>query len=59
MNDNLYIEKNLEVDSKKLNRMKVRILDLERKNILTNSKTDSEMIEKIQKIIKEEAKKCY
>ena len=53
----LKVEK--EIDSTKLSRMCMKIYAAERQNTLTNEHTDSEMVEKIKKIIEEETKKCY
>lgn len=49
----------LEIDAIKLNRMKMRVLSVERNNILTNARTDTQMIDLIKQIIIEEVKKCY
>ena len=48
-----------EIDTIKLNRMMMRILRIERNNILTNTLSDTQMIDLIRQIIIEEAKKCY
>ena len=48
-----------EVDSKKLGRMILRIYKLERDNSKTDNKSVKKMREEIQKIIEEEARKCY
>lgn len=50
---------NGDLDEKKLNRMKVHILNIERENIKTRSENEGEMIEKIRKIIEDEVRKCY
>lgn len=49
----------INLDEKKLNRMKVRILSIERDNLNTRIDTEGEMIDKVRKIIEEEAKKCF
>ena len=59
MNDIVQTNEKLEIDKKKLDRMKLRVLHVERNNILTNAKTDTQMIDLIKQIIIEEAKKCY
>ena len=48
-----------EVDSKKLKRMILRIYKLERDNSKTENKVAKKMRDEIQKIIEEEARKCY
>lgn len=45
-----------EIDTIKLNRMMMRILRIERNNILTNTLSDTQMIDLIRQIIIEEAK---
>lgn len=47
------------IDKTKLQRMQFKIYQLERENMRSNEKTDSQMIEAIKKIIETEAKKCY
>lgn len=59
MSDTLKINNESEIDEKKLNRMKTRVLLVEKNNISTNARTDSQMIDVIKQIIIEEAKKCY
>lgn len=59
MNDTLKINNESEIDEKKLNRMKARVLLSEKSNISTNARTDNQMIDLIKQIIIEEAKKCY
>ena len=59
MNDIVQTNEKLEIDKKKLDRMKLRVLHVEWNNILTNAKTDTQMIDLIKQIIIEEAKKCY
>lgn len=49
----------LEYDEKKFKRMLNKIYALERKNTKTDNLTERRMKEEIQKIIEEEAKKCY
>ena len=53
-NDNV-----VELDEKKLRRMLNRIYQLERQNSKTGKFTDKRMKEEIEKIIEEEAKKCF
>lgn len=52
-------EVSVEIDSKKLKRMVLRIYALERENTKTNSRSEKEMKAVIQSIIEEEVKKCY
>jgi len=47
------------LDEKKLRRMLNRIYQLERQNSKTGKFTDKRMKEEIEKIIEEEAKKCF
>ncbi len=47
------------LDEKKLRRMLNRIYNLERQNSKTEKMTEKKMKEEIQKIIEEEANKCY
>lgn len=49
----------LKLDATKLNRMELKIYDLEKRNMISNEKTPSQMVEEIKKIIESEAKKCY
>lgn len=44
---------------KKLNAMKVKILEAERENLKTREKTNDQMVELIRRIIKDESKKNY
>jgi len=44
---------------KKLNVMKVKILEAERENLKTREKTNDQMVELIRRIIKDESKKNY
>ena len=55
MTDNTQVE----IDEKKLRRMEFRIYDLEKKNLVSNEKTPSQMVDAIKKIIEDEVKKCY
>ena len=48
-----------ELDEKKLNMIKIRILALERENLKTQDKTHEQMADKIRSIIAEEVKKTY
>lgn len=50
---------NVELNQIKINRMTQRIYRLEMKNMVTNEKTNSEMMNEIRKIIETEAKKCF
>ena len=50
---------NATIDEKKLKRMLNRIYVLERENSKTNKHSTNEMVNKVCKIIEEEAKKCY
>lgn len=52
-------DKAVELDEKKLRRMLNRIYQLERQNSKTGKFTDKRMKEEIEKIIEEEAKKCF
>ena len=47
------------INERKLDAMKYRILQAERENIKTSSKTSEQMVDTIRKIIIEEAKKIY
>lgn len=49
----------LELDEKKLRRMLEKIYRLERENSKTEKRSREKIIEEIQKIIEEEADKCY
>lgn len=60
MTDDVYLTQDFEsIDEKKLKRMINRIYYLERKNSKTRSLTEKDMRVEIQKIIEEEANKCY
>ena len=52
-------EQEIKIEKQKLIRMVNRIYDLERENIKTGKKREGEMKIEIQRIIEEEAKKCY
>jgi hypothetical protein len=52
-------ESGFQIDEKRLNRMKLKILGAERENIKTRVESEQDMIEKVKKIIEEEVKKCY
>ena len=52
-------ENAVELDEKKLRRMLNKIYQLERQNSKTGKYTDKKMKEQIEKIIEEEAKKCF
>lgn len=47
------------LDEKRLNAMKVKILEIENENLKTRDKTNDEMVEAIRKIISDELKKNY
>lgn len=49
----------LNLDKKKLDRIKYYILKAEKENLRTRSDTNDQMIDKVRKIIEEEVKKCY
>lgn len=49
----------MSLDDKKLRRMLNRIYNLERQNSKTEKLTEKKMKEEIQRIIEEEADKCY
>ncbi|WP_165418303.1 hypothetical protein [Cohnella kolymensis] len=56
------MSKNLEdidIDKKKLDRLKFYILKAERENLRTRQDTNEQMVEKVRKLIEEEVKKCY
>lgn len=48
-----------EVQEKRLNTMKYKILKAEQENLKTKEKTNDEMVEQIRRIITDEAKKNY
>ncbi len=48
-----------QLDEKKLNMIKIRVLALERENLKTQEKTNEQMADKIRSIITEEVKKTY
>ena len=48
-----------EVQDKRLNAMKYKILKAEQENLKTKEKTTEEMVELIRRIITDEAKKNY
>lgn len=49
----------LEVNEKKLNVMKYKILKAEQENLKTHEKSNDQMIETIRRIITDEAKRNY
>lgn len=59
MNDNIVQEQEIVIERQKLIRMVKRIYELERDNTKTGKKSEKEMKEEIQRIIEEEAKRCY
>lgn len=48
-----------ELNEKKLNAMKYKILKAEQDNLKTRAKTNDQMVESIRRIITDEAKKNY
>lgn len=52
-------DESMSLDAKKLRRMLNRIYNLERQNSKTEKLTEKKMKEEIQRIIEEEADKCY
>lgn len=48
-----------DVNEKKLNTMKVKILKAEQENLKTREKTNDQMVEMIRRIINDEVKKNY
>lgn len=52
-------DESMNLDAKKLRRMLNRIYNLERQNSKTEKLTEKKMKEEIQRIIEEEADKCY
>ncbi len=52
-------ENEITLEKQKVNRMVNRIYDLERENTKTGKLNEKEMKTEIEKIIEEEAKKCY
>ena len=60
MNDTMNTnDPSMSLDEKKLRRMLNRIYNLERQNSKTEKMTEKKMKEEIQRIIEEEADKCY
>lgn len=60
MSDNINAnDASMSLDAKKLRRMLNRIYNLERQNSKTEKMTEKKMKEEIQRIIEEEADKCY
>ena len=49
----------IELDEKKLNMMKLKILQAERENLKTQEKTPIQMADKVRNIIIEEVKKSF
>ena len=52
-------DESMSLDAKKLRRMLNRIYNLERQNSKTEKLTEKKMKEEVQRIIEEEADKCY
>ena len=48
-----------DIDDKRLNAMKYKILKVEQENLKTREKTNDQMVETIRRIISDEAKKNY
>ena len=60
MSDTINImDETIRLDEKKLRRMLNKIYSLERQNSKTEKLTEKRMREEIQKIIEEEAEKCF
>ena len=57
--DNLNMEEELVIEKQKIIRMVNRIYALERDNAKTGKRNEKEMKAEIERIIEEEAKKCY
>ncbi|MCT4795677.1 hypothetical protein [Exiguobacterium alkaliphilum] len=51
--------KNIELRATNLEMMKIRIIEAEKENLRIRSKTESDLVDCIRKIIMEEAKKTY
>jgi len=49
----------LEIDKRRLDRIKVRILTAEQDNLRTRADSFDQMADKLRKIIEEEVKKCF
>lgn len=49
----------IEIDEKRLNAMKLKILKAEQENLKTREKTNDQMVETIRRIITDEAKKSF
>lgn len=56
MNKNI---SNEDVDSRKINRLKIEILKIEKDNMKTKEKTFDSMVDSIKKIIMEEVNKIF
>lgn len=54
--ENIDIDKDFE---RKLKRMKYRIIEAEKENIVSKKKKKDEMVDSLRKIIEEEIRKCY
>lgn len=48
-----------EIDKRRLDRIKVRILTAEQDNLRTRADSPDQMVDKLRKIIEEEVKKCF
>ena len=53
------MSKDGEIETKKLNAMKVKILQAEQDNLRTREKTSEAMVEEIRKIIRTEVQRNY
>jgi hypothetical protein len=51
--------KNSNLEEKRLKRMMVRILDLEKENIIKKDKTKEQMADEVRKVVESEVKRCY
>lgn len=52
-------DSDVDLDQKTLDRLKFRILQLERENLRAREYGNREMVDKIRKLIEEEVRKCY
>lgn len=50
---------NSNLDEKRLKRIIIRILEVEKDNIIKKTKKREEMVEEIRKVIENEVKRCY
>ena len=47
------------IDYKKLKRMKFRIIEADKENVISKKKKKDEMVDTLRKIIEDEVKRCY